>query len=100
MKQLILAVTASAALLAGTTLAPVAMAQDAPIATPAPQQDGNQPADAPVPPQQAPVPTMGKAVPKKAASDTALVIGGIAATIGVVLAVGGGGSDNDSPSSP
>ena len=90
----ILVVAMSAALLAGTAITP-AMAQDS-NATP-PQDSSQQEGVPPAQPQANP--TMPKPVPKRPASDTALVVGGIAAIIGVIVAVGSGGGD-DSPSSP
>jgi hypothetical protein len=95
MMRSILVVTMSVALLAGTALAP-AMAQDS-SATP-PQDSTQQQDSAPAPQPQA-NPTMPKPVPKKQPSDTTLVVGGIAAIVGVLVAVGSGGGD-DHPSSP
>jgi hypothetical protein len=91
----ILVVAMSAALLVGTAIAP-AMAQDS-GATP-PPQDSSQQDSVPAPQPQA-NPTMPKPVPKKQPSDTTLVVGGIAAIVGVLVAVGSGGGD-DHPSSP
>lgn len=104
MMRSILVVAMSAALLAGTAIAP-AMAQDSNATPPldssqqdSSQQDSSQQDGVPVTQPQA-NPTMPRPVPRKPASDTTLVVGGLAAIIGVIVAVGSAGGD-DSPSSP
>lgn len=99
MMRSILVVAMSAALLAGTAIAP-AMAQDSNATPPldSSQQDSSQQEGVPVTQPQA-NPTMPRPVPKKPASDTTLVVGGLAAIIGVIVAVGSAGGD-DGPSSP